>query len=60
MERCTLSRLRADLATGGKWTRNATLAPPYTHMRPDCLHYALPGVPDAWNYALLATLLRMG
>ena len=30
------------------------------HMRPDCLHYALPGVPDAWNYALLATLLRMG
>ena len=57
MERCTLSRLRADLSAGGKWTHNATLAPPdghvrpldskqvtELHMRPDCLHYALPDV----------------
>ena len=32
---------------------------PDAHLRPktDCLHFALPGVPDWWNH-LLATVLQ--
>ena len=48
-----MTRQRPDSHTAFCW-RKAT--DPTTRWPPDCLHYALPGVPDWWNAAMLSAL----